>query len=103
MTNLRSLYMDGHLSHADYYGFLAELIRPSIPALTMLAVRNSTDPDLNDIPLKTWDSFDPMIRRRAFQTGAALFTLNMSRPVAAWSKSDSVCVAKAYARYFANA
>ena len=97
MKTVRDLYMKDILSHAEYYGFLAELIKPPVFHL-LERVRKSTDPHLNDIPLCNWDRLDSTVRRAAVKSGAAAF--NSDPP--AWSLSDTVCVAKAYARHLAQ-
>jgi len=94
---LRDMYISGRLSHADYYGFLAEIIKPHIP-VSVARIQQSSDPDLNDIPLIMWDRLDPWIRLKAFRTGAACFEGHPPQ----WSLCASICIAKAYAKRLAE-
>ena len=83
----RQEYLEGTLSHADYYVWLAEFIgvtTADVPANTR-ELQNSKDEHFNDIPLTRWDKQDINVRPKAFAKGLA------------WSLSDTVCVLKALA------
>ena len=98
MKTVRELRLRGILSHEEYWGFIAQIVKPPLPR-TLERLAESKDLSFNDIPLAEWDSMDTVIRQIAIETKAAYFTMNCDPPVLAWSLSDSVCVAKVYARY----
>lgn len=81
------------LSHAEYYGFLAEIIKPPIP-VSIDRIKASQDPHLNDIALASWDRLHGIITARALASKAMVIAHGSNT----WSLSDSVCVAKAYAK-----
>lgn len=83
----RNLYMDGKLSHSEYYLWLAGFIganKTHLP-VSLDRIRQSRDEHLNDILLPLWDRRDPMIRQLAYAKRLP------------WSLSDTVCVLKAIA------
>jgi hypothetical protein len=84
----RKRYMDGKLSHAEFYLWLADAIHVTVSDLPVMLdrVRQSTDEHLNDITLSLWDRKDPIVRHKAVQAG-----------MRSWSLSDTVCVLKNYA------
>jgi hypothetical protein len=84
----RLRYLNHELSHDEYYLWLSGWIGLAdglIPA-TDEKVRASTDPHLNDIPLRAWDAVHGIVRGRANAKGIP------------WSQSDTVCCLKAMAR-----
>lgn len=85
----RKLYMDGKLTHQEFYSWLAEEIGISIGNLpvTLDRVRESQDSALNDISLHKWDGEHGTVARLARDAG-----------MRSWSLSDSVCCLKAFAR-----
>lgn len=90
----RKQYMDGKLSHEDFYCWLADSIKitkDNLP-VTLNRVRESADPHLNDISLYLWDRKDQIVRYKAVQAG-----------MRAWSLSDTVCVLKNFAKREAKA
>lgn len=84
----RSRYLNGELTHKEYYTWLADFIGATKAMLPVSQERinRSTDPHLNDIPLSQWDSQDRIIRPLAYHKGLA------------WSLSDTVCVLKTLAK-----
>jgi hypothetical protein len=86
----RRLYLDGTLSHQDFYLWLAQAIKVNecqIP-VSLASLAGSTKPYFNDIAaLRVWDNMDPTIRRQAHEHG-----------MRSWSLSDTVCALKAAAR-----
>ena len=84
----RKLYMDGKLTHKEFYLWLALFIGVSKAHLPVSQERinNSADEHLNDIPLKLWDNQDYIVRHLAYAKGLA------------WSLSDTVCTLKAIAK-----
>lgn len=91
---LRSEYIAGNVSHADYYGqFVNEsVIRTVEGYIGKAKIVASTDPHFNDIPLEKWDALQPAILSIV---GTKLGEANGTGGV---SLSDTVCVAKAAAR-----
>ena len=89
MKDARRAYMDGALTFADYYCWLADEIGglERVVPFSVERIRASHDEHLNDLPLIVWDSQNHVVQRAAFQAGAK-----------AWSLSDTVCVLKALAR-----
>ncbi len=95
LTSNRALYMSGEWTHAQYYGWLADLLgvrEKDIPA-SIAEVREAlkTDEHLNNIPLNLWDRRDALMRPRAYSAGLP------------WSLSDTVCTLKARAKQLAEA
>lgn len=86
----RRLYLDGTLSHQDFYLWLAQAIKVNecqIP-VSLASLAGSTDPHFNDIShIAVWDRMHPTIHRQAGAHG-----------MRSWSQSDTVCVLKAAAR-----
>lgn len=84
----RHQYLTGKLSHDDYYLWLADLVGVTLSDLPvpLNQIRASTDRHLNDIPLRHWDSRDPIVRHKAYAKGLP------------WSLSDTGCCLKAVAR-----
>lgn len=87
--NLRKEYMDGKITHQDYYMKIAEMIGVSKRHLPVSEerIKKSTDEHLNDIPLIEWDNMHPIIHSRANRAG-----------LKCWSLSETVCVLKAVAK-----
>jgi hypothetical protein len=84
----RKLYMDGKITHTEFYLWLASFIgvtKAHLP-VSQETINKSTDVHLNDIPLKLWDNQDYIVRRLAYAKGLA------------WSLSDTVCTLKAIAK-----
>lgn len=86
--------MQNKLTHAEFYGWLGREIGITVSDLpvTIERIRQSTDEHLNDIPLRQWDSRDPIVRSKAVRAG-----------MRSWSLSDTVCVLKQFARKTAQA
>jgi hypothetical protein len=84
----RKLYMDGKITHKEFYLWLASFIGATKAQLPVSQERidRSKDEHLNDIPLKLWDNQDYIIRPMAYAKGIA------------WSLSDTVCTLKTLAR-----
>ena len=89
----RKQYLDGEVSHEDYYGqFSNEVIEAQVVwCLGKDEVRASTDKHMNDIPLARWDG---LARLDAFGMGRALAAANGT---GGYSLSDQVCALKAAA------
>lgn len=88
MQQQRKRYMNGDLSHEQYYLWLAGFIganKTHLP-VSLDRIRQSRDEHLNDIQLGLWDRRDPMLRSLAYAKRLP------------WSLSDTVCVLKAIAR-----
>lgn len=84
----RKQYLDGKISHDDYYCWIANFIgvtEQDIP-FTKEQILNSKDIHLNDLPLNIWDKKHPLLNLLAKQK-----SLN-------WSYSNTVCVLKSFAR-----
>jgi hypothetical protein len=92
----RARYMNGELTHAEYYRWLAGMIaanpRRVIDIMTEARLLESTDEHFNDVPLFLWDRLHPI-----FDTAARHYT------GIAWSLSDTVCTAKQLARDWLDA
>lgn len=89
MNAQRKRYLDGEITHQEYYLWLASFIGATaqmVPATTREEIAQSTDEHLNDIPLARWDACDPQVRRLAYAKGLP------------WALSDTVCVLKCLAR-----
>ena len=97
----RKQYLNKEVSHEDYYSqFVTDHIKHLVETfIGQDAIIKSSDPYLNDIPLKKWDSLylvstnPPKIN--ALGIGKILGESNGSGGV---SMSDMVCVLKAAAR-----
>lgn len=89
LSSKRKDYMEGRISHKDYYLWLSDWLgitdRDIHPYISRKAVENSTDPNLNDITLTLWDMGWRNTMARATAKGIH------------WSPSDSVCCLKALA------
>lgn len=84
----RKEYMDGKITHEQFYTWLASFIgvtKAQLP-VSQERINNSKDKYLNDIPLKLWDNQDFIVRRMAYNKGLV------------WSLSDTVCVLKTIAK-----
>lgn len=85
----RKRYMNGEITHQEYYLWLADLIGATVRdipvSLNRLAA--STDTYFNDIPLSTWDRQHYHMKAKAMRAGLLV-----------WSLSDTTCVLKALAR-----
>lgn len=86
----RADYMNGKLTHQEYYLSLARFIHAPISMIPQGATRAAlkADKNLNNVPLELWDRLDPTVRGCAGRAG-----------IKAWSLSDTVCVMKALARF----
>jgi hypothetical protein len=94
-TFTRAQYLNDECTHEQYYGqFVTGHLTDAVVNLIGLdRIKASSDPYLNDIPLKAWDNLQPLVMSFA---GAAIGKANGSGGVAL---SDCVCTAKAAARY----
>lgn len=82
-------YLNGIISHAEFYTWLADEIGITVGNLpvTLDRIRASTDEHLNDITLRLWDNQDGIVRHKAVRAG-----------MRSWSLCDTVCVLKSFAR-----
>ena len=94
MQYTRKDYMQGKCTHREYYGQFV-----NVPVKNVVSdcigeniILHSTDPHLNDIPLKRWDNLNDVIRSMC---GSSLAKANGTGGV---SLSDTVCVAKEAAK-----
>ncbi len=87
----RNEYMDGKVSHDEYYGqyLTPEIINLVRNYVTATRIERSADQHFNDIPLRKWDSLEPSLRK---------LVSGLKENGEAWSLSTSVCIAKAAAR-----
>jgi len=90
----RSEYINGKVTFSEYY---QQFITPSLiqavkSKIGIDAVKASTDPNLNDIPLKKWDSIflSPELKRE--------IALKMQEAGDFLSLAGAVCTAKECAR-----
>jgi hypothetical protein len=80
--------------HHEYYEqwvcpWLTSIVQS---AIGMKAIKASTDPWLNDIPLAQWDRLDGIVRDYGARKNKELGNGSV------WSLSDTVCITKAAAR-----
>jgi len=92
----RKQYMDGDVSHEDYY---SQFVTPAITAIVkerigVERIERSTDPHLNDIPLSKWDALQPVIAHEA--------ALPMKECGDWLSMASCVCIAKQAAKMLAG-
>lgn len=85
----RRRYMTHEITHAEFYCWLADRIGVKVSDLpvSLERIAKSTDPHLNDIPLKLWDNCDFTVRTKSQFAG-----------MRSWSLSDTVCCLKSFAR-----
>ena len=90
----RKEYMDGSVTHEEYYSqFVNHNIKDVvIRSIRLNRIKNSTDPHFNDIPLHEWDMLESSTRSIC---GKAISEANTGGGV---SLSDCVCIAKQAAR-----
>jgi hypothetical protein len=91
----RKQYMDGDVSHDEYYGqFVTDGV---IRLLDQERVKASTDPHFNDIPLHRWDQLATLLPHNVI---SAVCDANESTHAGkrVHSLSDCVCVLKAAAK-----
>ena len=100
----REKYMNGKITHDEYYRRLAELLdiritRDDFFKGYSLITAYATDKHLNNIPLKLWDrQADIMIRVLGTKVVSQYICRNID---ACWgSQADYVCVLKAAARKY---
>lgn len=86
----RKEYLDGEVTHRDYYAQFvnAQTIAYVVQRIGGEAIDQSTDPHMNDIPLRMWDMLAPFLVVR-FRDAGDLDSL-----------SGRVCVAKEAARQY---
>lgn len=84
----RKDYMDGKITHREYYSAVAAAIGVTDKDLPVGAeqICRSKDEHFNDIPLEKWDALHSNVVNKARAAGYK-----------SWSQSDSVCVLKAVA------
>lgn len=94
----RADYMAGKADHQAYYEQFETpaLKRAVLTLIGKKAILASTDPHLNDIPLRKWDQVSRMCREEIVHANLEL----NGQPT--YCLSDGVCAAKAYARKFAR-
>jgi hypothetical protein len=82
MQYSRQDYLSGKVTHDEYYGqFVNKHILVCVESRVKLSrIMDSNDDAFNDIPLKIWDNFHPVVSQLA----------GLKNP----SLSDSVCIAK---------
>lgn len=87
----RKQYMNKECTHDEYYGQFAPLIIPVVVNwVGAKAVRRSTDPHFNDIPLLHWDVLHGIVANRV--------GLLLRESGGVNSQAETVCVAKAAAK-----
>ena len=87
---MRKKYLEGCVTHQDFYMWLAAEIGATeeiFPEKFKQEIAESADVVFNDIVLGRWDSYDSLVRPLAYKVGLA------------WSLSDTVCVMKALAEH----
>ena len=86
----RKEYMDGTVTHKEYYSqFVNNFIKTLVSnSIGLNRIKESTDPYFNDIPLEEWDRLEPCIHSIC---GKAISEAN---PGGGVSLSDCVCIAK---------
>lgn len=101
--NVKDIFFDrkdyvfkNKINHCDYY--LQFVDKPKMEKALLKhfgeqAFLTSNDEHLNDIPLKKWDSFNSIPCIDMFKYNVS----NNNHNGFFWSKSDNVCLAKAYA------
>lgn len=108
----RTDYMDGRVTHDEYYNALADLIgRDALERVVLsvftreqLARGMQVDPHhLNSfrLPLHKWDALDPSVRALVARNGRAIMAVTWPGHTIngiCWSLSETVCVTKAVAR-----
>lgn len=105
----RTDYMDGRVTHDEYYNALADLIgRDALARLVLsvftreqLARGMGEDQHMNGLPLRKWDALDPSVRALVARNGRAIMAMTWPGHTIngiCWSLSETVCVTKAVAR-----
>lgn len=95
----RQAYMSDKSPDA-HFRYYSQFATPAVQAIVARAIgvdriKRSTDPHLNDIPLREWDALAPAVR---MCSGRLIAEANTGGGV---SLSDCVCTAKAAARILA--
>lgn len=107
----RQNYLSADNQSAAHRRYYAQFVTPAVTAAVLrqiseAALRGSTDPHLNDIPLSRWDALEPTMRRlclsRMGDVNGEVRIAGGSRSIA-WSLSDAVCIAKEAARQWVEA
>lgn len=93
MTALYTTPADAERRHREFYD---QFVTPDVLAyvgrhIGVQAIKESTNPYFNDIPLRRWDALDPILRK---MVGRKMAEANEGAGV---SQADLVCVAKAAA------
>lgn len=94
--------------HETYYGYLVEALgeealRRLVPATReVLIMALETDPALNNISLRLWDSQHSAVWQLVKKAGGTEALAHITGP-GGWSLSDSVCTLKEAARRWATA
>ena len=85
----------GMPAHRAYYGQFvnADLMQWVVKHIGQSRILSSTDPHLNDIPLREWDALHGMLAMWCKRAVCATTS-------GGYSLSDSVCIAKESARQF---
>ena len=96
MTTTRQQYLDGEISHQDYYmQFVTEDTKKYLfRSISPYEILGSKDKHLNDIPLHLWDGAQLSYDKEKF--------IEANGKQAGFSKSDKVCILKACAHDFKN-
>ena len=104
----RQKYLNGELTHSEYYGLLVErlgeaYLRSLLPAKTPDEWRKllAQDKHLNNVSLATWDAGHPRVVVRVRRMGGTKALESIIGP-GGWSLSDSVCLLKETARRYAE-
>lgn len=95
----RQEYMDGKVTHAEYYRqFVTESVKSHVARRIGLdRIKTSHDEHLNDIPLNQWDD----ISRAIF--GNPSIGTRLKKAGDFWSLAVGVCIAKQAARMMLEA
>jgi hypothetical protein len=94
----RKQYMDGEVSHNDYYGqFVTDGVIQLFDWALRDRIKKSIDPHFNDIPLRQWDQLAACLPKSVISVVCDANTSTHSGG-RAYSLSDCVCVLKAAAK-----
>ena len=97
----REQYLNGECSHDQYYSqFVTEKIKQIVAnSIGIPVILACKDPHFNTIPLKRWDSLEPIIKIFV-NTDKIRKAENWSDPTTyPWSLATSVCIAKQAAKH----
>jgi hypothetical protein len=89
ITFTRKQYMNNECTHEQYYAQFAtpEVVSQVKSQIGEAAIKASTDPHFNDIPLRKWDNLGISVYKSDMEAAGDYLTL-----------AGKVCIAKAAAR-----